>query len=270
MIVTGSGYLPAREAAVWISRAYHRREMNPEWFDPVEATGLLTSRDGQTFLGTLTAFRTGRHFLTAAHCVGGLSPEEVAVYGPRIGVFPVTRLTRHVTADLVLVEIEEDLERLTPFSGSVGSDLGEEFFAFGYPENALSAEDSRVPRLFAGNYQRFFDHRDLDGHNYLAGEMSIPAPRGLSGGPLFLRKAPEILTGIVTANFDSATALEAHEEEATPGHKREVRYQRVISYGLALMLDSVDPWLEELVPRELHQRRREAIRTKREEQLGGI
>ena len=48
-----------------------------------------------------------------------------------------------------------------------------------------------VPRLFLGYYQRFFKYPETSRNRYLAGEMSIPAPGGLSGSPLFRPYAPK-------------------------------------------------------------------------------
>jgi hypothetical protein len=112
----------------------------------------------------------------------------------------------------------------------------------------LAGSNAQASRLFTGNYQRFFRHRDLEEREYDAGEMSIPAPAGLSGGPVFRPGAPTMLTGVVTANFDSYTGLEAHDEEDNDGRKRTVQYRRVISYGIALRLAKFSEWLDENIP----------------------
>ncbi len=137
-----------------------------------------------------------------------------------------------------------------PFWGSVGNfSLGEEFHAFGYPENVLG-QDARVPtaRLFTGHYQRFFQYRSHAGYEYLAGEMSIPSPAGLSGGPLFRPGAPQMVTALAAENFDSSTTLDAHEEVSEERGTVRTQYQRIISYGLAVMLDPLRDWFDELLP----------------------
>lgn len=78
--------------------------------------------------------------------------------------------------------------------------------------------------------------------------MSVAAPAGLSGGPVFHAHGTQQLFGIVTENFDSTTLLEAVEEINTQREKRTIRYQRVISYGVTLLLDPLIGWLETYVP----------------------
>jgi S1-C subfamily serine protease len=214
--------------------------------------------DGYVFAGTACAFRTGRHFLTARHCIGDLPDSGIVVVLPQADppfVKQVCAVNRHPIADLAVLEITDDSPRVTPFLAvSAELSLGESFFAFGYPEDATLNPDTPPPRLFVGNIQRYFHHTDpLTTSNYLAGEMSMAAPRGLSGGPLFKRglQAPpplEGLMGIVTGNFDSSTAVEAHEEEDSSGQKRIVQYKRVISYGVALILRDFADWLDMAVP----------------------
>lgn len=74
--------------------------------------------------------------------------------------------------------------------------------------------------------------------------MSIPSPAGLSGGPLFRPGAQSLVTGLAAENFDSATTLDAHEEVSEERGTVRTQYQRVISYGLAVMLDPLNNWFE--------------------------
>jgi len=239
---TAGHFLVAREAAWQILRDVQ----------PTHATAIVIggSPDNVEFLGTAFALRRGQFFLTALHCVGSRESIGLLLPAQESRVFPVKVIHRHPSADLAVLDLGRDFEAVTPFWTAVDNlGLGEEFFAFGYPEDALEGRGAPVPRLFVGNFQRFFDHRDsLSGRGYPASEMSIPAPRGLSGGPVFRPGAPVVLTGMVTANFDSTTALEAHEEEDQDGRKRTLQYQRVISYGVALRLASFGDWLDDLIP----------------------
>jgi hypothetical protein len=224
--------------------------------NPLSATGLLTQldRDREVFLGTACGFRTPRHFLTAAHCVGDLDAASVAVvlpHEPTPHRRPVKTIDRHPKADLALLTLVNDavpqpfLTTLSPAEHRLGID----FFAYGYPENILTIDQREpTPRLFAGIIQRYFTHQSFMRYSYEAAEMSIPAPAGLSGGPVFHHHGTQQLFGVVTENFDSTTLLEAVELISTQTEKRTVQYQRMISYGVTLLLDPLVGWLQTYVP----------------------
>jgi hypothetical protein len=53
---------------------------------------------------------------------------------------------------------------------------------------------------------------------------------------------------MVTENLDSTTFLEAVEKVQTGGRTTETRYQRVVQYGVAVMLAGVEDWLDEHAP----------------------
>ncbi len=137
-----------------------------------------------------------------------------------------------------------------PFWGVVHTwSLGEDFMAYGYPADVLGPEpDQPTERLFRGHYQRFMRYESLLGYSYLAAEMSIPSPTGLSGGPLFRPGAHPMLVAMATENLDSTTYLETVEIEERPGQRTEKRYERVIQYGVALILSDVSEWLDTLIP----------------------
>ena len=247
-------------------------------FDPIQATGLLlhVNQERQAFLGSCFAFREDRAFLTAAHCVTNLEPHEVSAWFPGEGSDPVELpirrmewIHRHSNADVAILKAAADSPRVEPFWSAVSNyALGEDFMAFGYPENVFG-EDARMPtaRLFRGHYQRFFEHRSHMGYRYQAGELSITCPPGLSGGPLFRPGAPEIVTALATENFDSTTTLERVETKTEDDQSVEHRYMRVISYGVAVMLDPLSGWLDEHLERfdagDYAERQRRAVEAER-------
>ena len=115
----------------------------------------------------------------------------------------------------------EEPTAVEPFWDSVASQgLGDDYAAFGYPEDVAADTPGPTPRLFTGHFQRFFDHSSYAGYNYRAGEMSLPAPAGLSGGPVFRRQAPVMVMGLVAENFESSTTLHAVEEITEEGRER--------------------------------------------------
>jgi hypothetical protein len=56
------------------------------------------------------------------------------------------------------------------------------------------------------------------------------------------------ITGIVTANLESTTTLDAVEEIQADGKERREVYRKVITYGVALLLGGVVDWLEQTIP----------------------
>jgi hypothetical protein len=184
--------------------------------------------------------RWANWFVTASHCVGKLGAADVGVLLPGLSAtIRAERLIRHGSADICIVRLPNfDREPAEPFWGVVGNyTLGEEFHAFGWPEEILG--DTRpTPRLFTGHFQRFIPkHRSHLGFRYRAGELSIPCPGGLSGGPLFRPEAPQMLTGMVTENLEAWTLLDSVEEVQDNGRLYKLESRRVLTYGLALMLD---------------------------------
>ncbi len=237
-------------------------------FNPLLGVGMVWARQigpEPIMLGSAFAFRSAESWLTAAHVVGHGEIERgnlaVVTYTPRVPEAliywrAVEEVQVHPNADLALLRVTPmDSERgddpAHPFWNYVGNyALGEDFMAFGFPESVFGDDGrSPTPRLFKGSYQRIFDY--MSGHekrHYVAGEMSIPAPAGLSGAPLFRPGAQQMVTAVVTENMESTTYLDAIEIVNRGGDTSTTRYEKVISYGVALMLDRVAEWLDPLLP----------------------
>lgn len=225
-------------------------------FDPLEAVGLVMA-EGDVYGGCFR-YRNEHTLLTAKHCLPSTG-DAIAVF-PRSGRSqPIVRFERHPTADIALLVTETQASDSgsgypdSAFWGSVSNwSLGEEFMAFGYPTEGPSPDtrsgSSPVPRLFVGHYQRFFDYLSPSGDLYLVGEMSIPAPAGLSGSPLFRAAAPQMVTGLVTTNLESYVVTDSVVEVSDSGKEYREEARKVISYGLALTLSGVTDWLREVLP----------------------
>jgi hypothetical protein len=92
-------------------------------------------------------------------------------------------------------------------------------------------------------------HSSHMGYTYAAGEISTACPAGLSGGPLFRMIADQFAIGLATENIEAATELHAEENIIEDGKPiRDVITKRVVSYGVALMLASVEEWINDLIP----------------------
>jgi hypothetical protein len=230
-------------------------------FNPLKAVGMVCSKSkGMAVLGTCTAFRRPDFALTAAHCVDGYDPTDLwGLFLARGGnMRSVESLTFHEKADLCVLKLypgkDDDLGGYPSdaFWGSVGNfGLGEEFMAYGFPVERGSVGPlvaEAAARLIRGSYQRFFSFGSPDGYQFLAGEMSVAATSGMSGGPLFRPGAPPMLTALVVASIE--TAVEAYKRvEVKNGAETYIeKVDRITEYGVALMLDPVQKWLEECIP----------------------
>ena len=221
----------------------------------LNAVGLVfqeRSDAAMAFLGTCFSYHQRTHFLTAAHVVKDKAVESLVILSPNEGVFcPLRECHIHPTADAaVLVLKSQGREIVEPFWGCVGNyALGEEYFAFGFPEDYRGPNEGRpTARLFRGYFQRFMQHKSHMGYSYVGGELSTPCPGGLSGGPLFRPGAPVMLTGLVTENIEAATFLDEQEIVLRDGKIVNEHYRRVINFGVALMLNTIEDWLDQHVP----------------------
>jgi hypothetical protein len=225
------------------------------------ATGLVLVGAAQAQpipIGSCFAFRKRDVLLTAAHCVPAGFEVHVWFNSPTRKRLERATVNRHPTADLAVLQIEAPKEEpffakhvLGPAKHEVR--LGGDFLAFGYPVDGPSdlSEDGQRPtaRLFKGHFQRYFSHTSHTGHNYWAGEMSVPAPTGLSGGPVVWRENPSAVCGVVTTNLETHAILDHVEEVQEDGRTIRMEARRVVHYGLALMLlGNLDPWLATHAP----------------------
>lgn len=227
-------------------------------FDPLAATGVvvLDSDAGSSYGGTCFAFRQPHYALTAAHCVPDDVPGAWLEFPRRGDRRRVVEVVRHPDADVAVAVTEPDADddgtgySDGAFWNCVGNwSLGEELLAYGFPtEGPFQGAGVPTPRLFTGHYQRFLEWRPPNGRPYLAGEMSIPAPAGLSGGPVFRRGAQVMVTGLVTSNLESYSVLHAIEEVDEAGQRFREEARRVIQYGLVAMLSDIEDWLDGVVP----------------------
>jgi len=225
-------------------------------FDPLRATGLIHLRrnDAESYSGTCFAFRQSHVVLTAAHCVPPEVSDVVVEFPHRIERHDAVEVVRHPSADIAIATLHpapDDDGTGYPkdaFWNCVGNwGLGEEFMAYGFPtEGAAQTYGSPTPRLFVGHFQRFL--RSGPHGTYLAGEMSIPAPAGLSGGPVFRPGADVMVMGLVTSNVESYSVLHSVDEIDASGNRYKEVSRRVIHYGLALMLSDLEDWLDEHIP----------------------
>lgn len=223
-------------------------------FFPRFATGpvFFAPPDGAwEFSGTGAMYVRPYVILTAAHCVPDVVGATFAFRSPMERFARVAdQVIRHPTIDLAAIVTSKDAK--APPNGvynEIGHSLvdGGDFIAFGYP----AEENTHVPRLFKGHYQRHFEYRSPAGQRYFAAELSVPAPAGLSGGPVSNARRPQVLDAIVTTNHDSSLVIDSYEEEERDGTKSRGKITRVVPYGIAAMLvaSEVQTWVDNAVAR---------------------
>lgn len=225
--------------------------------EPFSATALLLDRSRRNaFLGSCFAFRNATTFLTAAHCIKGLAADQVGVSihlenQPDNDGLDVIELVPHPTADLAILRVRPwSSDLFPPYRGiTEGYRPGDHFAAFGYPEDATGrANVAPIPRFFRGHFQRFLEYRSPLGYSYVAGELSIRAPSGLSGGPVFLPDQPDYAAGVVAENIESSTHRHTVEEVTTESSSYREVVRSIVDYGICVMLDEVRDWLDTAVP----------------------
>lgn len=208
------------------------------------------------FRGTCFAFRRSDVFLTAAHCVSEIDAVTLFVHTPAArGLYAVGEIERHPSADIAFLKLAdlawpggvEPFIHTKPFTA-----LGLEFMAYGFPEDAPAPDVEPLtptPRLFRGYLQRQLTYRRA-GHEYSAGEMSIPAPAGLSGGALFVAADFNSVVGVAAENVQSSTYVGRVEELASEAGKVTHVEREHVQYGIAVLLAPLGEWLDEFVPEE--------------------
>jgi hypothetical protein len=221
------------------------------------ATGFLVRRQpgaSPQLLGSCCAFRHPYTLLTAAHCVRNLEREAIGFAVPsseeRDEGLNVREVTIHPTADIAVVRIDEHPLRILEYFWGIETAMswGDAFVAFGFPEDVVATQGPRpTPRMFRGYVQRLFEHTSHLGYKYVAAELSVGAPAGLSGGPVCWTRDQSKLVGIVAENLESSTYLAAIEELEEGGNVTRHETRNMINYALAVSLHDVADWLDEVV-----------------------
>jgi hypothetical protein len=223
--------------------------------NPIENTGVVVRKSDKEVLGSCFLFRYPETLLTATHCTTGLSKEDLAVALPgsrNARLFDISEVTRHPTADLAVLRVRGIDERDVTWTVNElfnDASLGLDFLAYGFPRNEFGHDTGVTPRLFKGYFQRFFAHSSHLGFKYLAAELSVPCPVGLSGSAVLNAHFIGRLYGVVTENIQVSTEVGSVLEVDDKGRKfREVQ-RDIIKYGLCVWLPALSDWLDSQVPR---------------------
>jgi hypothetical protein len=230
--------------------------MTKPWYPIVAVGGVYSAGDAPQFLGSCAAYRSRDAWVTAAHCVAeGMEvrvvPTAAGAEGERAYEQPA-QVVRHDNIDLAVLLLEPSPESEFDYAAyrGVAPELidGGDFLGVGFPVDGVEAP---VARMFKGHFMRYFRYESPDGaYDYLAGEMSIPAPPGLSGGALAIPTHVEQIAAVVTTNVDSEVVLDRTEQVERDGSTYRDSIVRHVSYGIAAMLTAqVGQWLEAVAVR---------------------
>jgi hypothetical protein len=220
------------------------------------ATGLLVHQNSDSsfsFLGSAAPFRNRHTAVTAAHCVPTELEEDLALV-LNGQPWKINDTVRHPESNVAVViaeaQVEDDFLKHHVFDAPPPALIsGGDFEAFGFLSDGPLVDDRPVGRLLKGHFQRYFGYESPIGYKYFAGEMSIPAPAGFSGGPIVYLNQRNILCGIATANVESYAILDQIEEKVSEDVTTRYESRRVLSYGLAAMVSGFTTWLDEIVPK---------------------
>ncbi len=128
----------------------------------------------------------------------------------------VTEIASHTEADVALVKVQPSVEAENHPFFELATDrpeIGDDFVTFGYPPDVFGVAEDPAGRLFKGHFQRFMFFQPHWGaeYNYVAAELSIPCPEGLSGAPSTVHKRQLEAIGLITWNLRTTTGDERIE-----------------------------------------------------------
>jgi hypothetical protein len=219
--------------------------------NPINAIGAISlhSGDNEIFLGTAFCYKSPRFLLTAAH----VFPDDLSLisvtfpYAKKV-LIP-TKMAKHDEADVVALACEEKhinnrsvdgIEFFTSLKSNL--ELAGDYITYGYPEDiSLTKGPTPTPRVFKGYFQRLFLHESNFDYKYSAIELSTPCPKGLSGAPVMVFGNASQLAGLVAESIETSNELHVEEAEGSETYV----YRRVINYGVAVNLATIENWIEE-------------------------
>ena len=94
-----------------------------------------------------------------------------------------------------------------------------------------------MPRLLKGYVTRTFQH-DVPGFGMTrAAELDMPAPAGLSGGPLFRGKTANVM-GVIYGDTESYSITDCEQVDSKTG-ERTPESRKIVTFGVAHRVETV-------------------------------
>ncbi len=189
--------------------------------------------------------------LTAQHILEG--QKEVFVVDTSknpLGVYPVSDIVRHPSADLVILRLKneslKDQEHFylgVPESGFSEFPLGEDVASYGFPQ--VGMERPINPRFMQGHITRHFQYGDGE-YSYSALELGFPAFHGQSGSPVFLNmRSRSRVIGMVTRSiFYTSECFKPKDKMGTEDGFEYEKEITGVSWAIGLSLTSLYDWVQ--------------------------
>lgn len=162
------------------------------------AVGRVFVADSGATLGSCFALADCTRLVTAGHVVSGLPLDSLRVaVGSEAAPLSVERVTLHGAHDLAVMRVPRSA--IQPYWDIARPFAGEKFGAYGFPTELAGADPDRaVARHFRGHVQRVMEYSRLGEPPFApAMELSIAAPAGLSGGPVFREERGDLVLGAI-------------------------------------------------------------------------
>ncbi len=208
-----------------------------------------------TYLGTCFRFASASICLTAAHCVSNEDAPRLQILFPDLGGdAEVARIRLHWTYDVAILYLGHPSGGGALPSGEAFENCtsslrwGDEFGVIGFPSETIGTSQAPTFRMLVGHIQRYFQFRPPNYGGCTVAEMSVPAPAGLSGAPVYLRSDPRLVIGVVVGNNYAYTIEDSVEEETGGSGVYRIEARRFVSYGVAILLNPLAFWLRWAIP----------------------
>jgi hypothetical protein len=188
------------------------------------------------------------HFLTAAHCVRDLPAERVLIVAPTAPGKPLRcdQVVVHKASDAAIVRTIDPIpEKMQQLRLGKYDALG----AIVHLSGPVIDHPERVEtfRALTSTIQRRFIHKDYEGLEYEALEISQPIPAGMSGTACYKEYPPGHVVGIATGTIESKIAQSSIEEIEHDGKVTITKEMRLIQYGVVAAIDPLVGWLREVM-----------------------
>jgi hypothetical protein len=196
---------------------------------------------------------SSKRFITASHCVKDAESAQLKVMNVLSDKDDLECKTiyRHPKADIAILEVQGEVPSQFGQFKLVEKDysLGLQVHCFGMLADWEGSSHYAPARVIGGIIQRGLTYTDSL-YSSSAMELSVPIPRGMSGGPAFIASKDDTVIGVAIGTLKSEIVVSGFEEYEKNGVKEKERISEITRYGVILNLFSVEDWLKEMLPKK--------------------
>ena len=202
-------------------------------------------------LGSCFRLWSKKHFITAAHCVDSLEPIQIQVMNclDDDKDLRCSSIYRHPRADIAIIEVDEVVpEKFEQLELCLEDfHFGPQIHCFGVVCDSNGSLNELTQRIVGGIIQRSFIFKEGK-YESRALELSVPIPKGMSGGPAFIAANDRKVVGVAIATVISEVVVSSIEEYQIGDKSHKDRISEIIRYGVILKLLTIRDWLEKIMP----------------------